>query len=580
MADRPDDVTEEVSPSQGQQTHEVGESSRPPQTDDEIFRTQLITAVAMFTQVMQNPRFLAFLQPPLLSQQVGSLDHIQKPVKAQAQSPKPVLNVQEQVAETLVFQAVPVQPATFQQPIAGSNGQGSNLQAMQQVFPPPSVHPGYFGGGSLFQSMAGHAPGNQFCTPVEAEGIMDAYNKKITVQSREKTHILDVKLKGESIPTVLASAITSVMKKHLSAYLVFARVVSDCDESNLSVLDKERSMFLQQYSDCFSDSLPSQLPPERPEDHAIDLVLGSSPPNRPPYKKKDGSWRMCIDYLAMNKNTIKNRFPIPRIDDILDKLEGAAMFSRIDLKSGYHQIRIRSEDVHKTVDKLLSTIKWDKNGLVVAIAQHLNTGAILMQGFANSDAISATIASGKATFYSRSRSSLWTKGETSSNFINTKDVFLDCDRDSIIYLGLPDGPTCHTGAETCYFTPAASTINASEEATVRPALTTFFSLEDTISKRKAQITDQSAPQSKPSWTHKLLKDHSLLCSKIREEADELCRTLESKEGKDRTASEMADVFYHSMVLLAVQDVKLEDVLEVLRKRFSQSGIEEKNNRNN
>ncbi|MCO5570686.1 hypothetical protein L7F22_024413 [Adiantum nelumboides] len=78
--------------------------------------------------------------------------------------------------------------------------------------------------------------------------------------------------------------ITSVMKKHLSVYLVFAREVLDSDESNLSVLDKERSMFLQQFSDCFLDSLPSQLPPERPEDHAIDLVPGSSPPNRPPYR--------------------------------------------------------------------------------------------------------------------------------------------------------------------------------------------------------------------------------------------------------------------------------------------------------
>ncbi|MCO5568056.1 hypothetical protein L7F22_021751 [Adiantum nelumboides] len=73
------------------------------------------------------------------------------------QSPKPMPNALEQVAETPVFQAVPVQPATFQQPIAGFNGQGSNLQAMKQVFPPPSVHPRYFGGGSVFQSMAGHA---------------------------------------------------------------------------------------------------------------------------------------------------------------------------------------------------------------------------------------------------------------------------------------------------------------------------------------------------------------------------------------------------------------------------------------
>lgn len=232
------------------------------------------------------------------------------------------------------------------------------------------------------------------------------------------------------------------------------------------------------------------------------------------------------------------------------------------------------------VETMLDAIKWDKNGLAVAIAQHINTGAILMQGFANRDAVSATIASSRATFYSRSRSSLWTKGETSSNFINVKDVFLDCDRDSIIYLGLPDGPTCHTGAETCYFTPAVGVSKGIENESGRQAFTTLYYLEDTISKRKDELTGTPVLglSSKPSWTQKLLKNHSLLCSKIREEADELCRTLENNEGKKRSASEMADVLYHSMVLLAVQDVKLEEVLEILRARFSQSGIEEKNSR--
>ncbi|MCO5572577.1 hypothetical protein L7F22_026333 [Adiantum nelumboides] len=146
---RPDDVTEEVSSSHGQQTHEVGESSRPPQTEDEIFRTQQVTAVAMFTQVMQNSRFMALLQPPPPSQSIGNKKS--EPAKAQPQvihtaesmetpvhlpetmqSPNPVHNAQEQVAETPIFQAVPVQPATFQQPKAGSNGHGSDLQAMQQ----------------------------------------------------------------------------------------------------------------------------------------------------------------------------------------------------------------------------------------------------------------------------------------------------------------------------------------------------------------------------------------------------------------------------------------------------------------
>lgn len=83
------------------------------------------------------------------------------------------------------------------------------------------------------------------------------------------------------------------------------------------------------------------------------------------------------------------------------------------------------------MNALLDSVKWDEKGLAVAIAQNLDTGAILMQGFVNREALAKTITSRKATFYSRSRSSLWTKGETSMNFINVFEIFLDCDRDSV-----------------------------------------------------------------------------------------------------------------------------------------------------
>lgn len=97
--------------------------------------------------------------------------------------------------------------------------------------------------------------------------------------------MLDVKLKGESVPVVLASAISKVMKNHLSVYFIFAKETSGSKvDIHMCHKDKERTTFLHEYSHCFSDALPGELPPERPEDHAIDLVPGSSPPSRPPYR--------------------------------------------------------------------------------------------------------------------------------------------------------------------------------------------------------------------------------------------------------------------------------------------------------
>ncbi|MCO5610779.1 hypothetical protein L7F22_065020 [Adiantum nelumboides] len=161
--------------------------------------------------------------------------------------------------------------------------------------------------------------------------------------------------------------------------------VTQVNENGMQV-DLELSNFLNQFQDVFIDDIPGELPPKRgDDDHMIELIPGSSPPNKPPYRvsqaqqeeimrqvnelvekgmvrpssspfcspvllvqKKDGTYRMCVDYRALNRITIKNRFPVPRVEDLFDKLQGSTYFSRIDLKSGYHQIRIVDEDIVKT----------------------------------------------------------------------------------------------------------------------------------------------------------------------------------------------------------------------------------------
>ncbi|GIL61024.1 hypothetical protein Vafri_15397 [Volvox africanus] len=239
----------------------------------------------------------------------------------------------------------------------------------------------------------------------------------------------------------------------------------------------------------------------------------------------------------------------------------------------------------------LESLKWDKNKLVAVIVQHIDTGEVLMQAFADRAAINETIQTGLATFYSRSRGGRWCKGETSGHFIKVQNIFTDCDRDSIIYLSDPIGPACHTGARTCWFKEVQLVADGAQGQTDSTAVlhegahnngdhaprTTLQALERTIAQRREAL-QQPADGSKPSWTARLLGNPELLCKKIREEAGELCQTLEADEGRERAASEMADLLYHSMVLLNLQGVEMEEVLRVLRKRFTQSGIEEKASR--
>jgi phosphoribosyl-AMP cyclohydrolase len=104
----------------------------------------------------------------------------------------------------------------------------------------------------------------------------------------------------------------------------------------------------------------------------------------------------------------------------------------------------------------LSQIKYDQNGLVPSIIQDVESGKILMLGWMNADALNKTLETGLITFWSRSRKKLWTKGETSGNYLRLQKMFVDCDQDSLLFTVIPAGPTCHTGNISCFYTEIGS----------------------------------------------------------------------------------------------------------------------------
>lgn len=185
------------------------------------------------------------------------------------------------------------------------------------------------------------------------------------------------------------------------------------------------------------------------------------------------------------------------------------------------------------------------DGLVPVIIQDLFSNKVLMLGFMNEEAFVRTKAERKVTFFSRSKQRLWTKGETSGNFLLVKEILNDCDNDTLLIKASPTGPVCHTGADTCF-----SEKNSS------------FSLE----KLEKVISDRKKNPSGSSYTSSLFaKGINKIAQKVGEEAVEL--VIESKdEDKEKFLGEAADLLFHYLILLQAKNFKLSDVIEVLGER--------------
>jgi phosphoribosyl-ATP pyrophosphohydrolase/phosphoribosyl-AMP cyclohydrolase len=212
-------------------------------------------------------------------------------------------------------------------------------------------------------------------------------------------------------------------------------------------------------------------------------------------------------------------------------------------------------------------LTFDAAGLIPAIAQDRLTGQVRMVAFMSRDALAATLRTGKATFYSRSRQALWEKGAESGHSLHVRSIHADCDRDALLLLVDPVGPTCHTGSPSCFFRTIDAQGASSEDG--EDACAFLQRLERTILARKADAAASA------SYTRTLLDaGATAIGAKLREEAEELGRALES-ESDQRVAAEAADLLYHLLVGLASRGVELRTVLETLASRSGRSGHDEK-----
>ncbi|MEH0689558.1 bifunctional phosphoribosyl-AMP cyclohydrolase/phosphoribosyl-ATP diphosphatase HisIE [Vibrio cholerae] len=202
------------------------------------------------------------------------------------------------------------------------------------------------------------------------------------------------------------------------------------------------------------------------------------------------------------------------------------------------------------VSALAERIDWDKvDGLVPAIVQDFQSSQVLMMGYMNQDALEKTAQTGQVTFFSRTKSRLWTKGETSGNVLQLKNMALDCDNDTLLVKVEPIGPTCHTGTTTCW------DADKKEES----QMVWLHQLEQLLAARKSADPDSS-------YTASLYaRGTKRISQKVGEEGVEVALAATSGD-KAELVCESADLIYHLMVLLQDQGLSMNDVINKLKER--------------
>jgi phosphoribosyl-ATP pyrophosphohydrolase/phosphoribosyl-AMP cyclohydrolase len=221
---------------------------------------------------------------------------------------------------------------------------------------------------------------------------------------------------------------------------------------------------------------------------------------------------------------------------------------------------------------LLDSINWEKTPLIPAIVQEWGSEEVLMLAYMNEEALKLTLSTHLAHYYSRSRQKMWQKGESSGHLQHVKELYLDCDQDTILLKVVQDGGVaCHTGRKSCFF----QRVDMSETPSEVIKQIDSYSISD---KLYHIIQERKFADAKSSYVASLFsKGENAILKKVVEEAGELCFAIKDKNSDD-IVYEAADLLFHSLVALGYADINPDLVKQELERRFGLSGIEEKNSR--